>query len=170
MSTINRPVGGTLEVNDLACEYAFSGPHGVQRMLDNDFVLHRVDMIDVTAHLFNQLADKNYYGPSYLRNRPGTGVFEYTHHMNTSTLSPLQIMLNAPTKSSTYILGPYGGGTVCSAGWMACFGTTSGICPVREKVDCVNFKVVVRATVPPYNSAAFEPANPLRFMHGLWKA
>ena len=68
-------------------------------------------------------------------------------------------MLNTPTKSSTNILGPYGGGTVCSAGWMACFGTTSGICPVREQVDCVNLKVVARATVPPYNGAAFMPAN-----------
>jgi hypothetical protein len=137
VSTVHRPVGGTIEVNDVACEYAFSGPQGVQRMLDNDFVLHRVDMIDVTAHLFNQLVDKNYYGASYLRNRPGTGIFEYTHHAKTSMLSPIQIMLNTPTKSSTHILGPYGG-PVCSAGWMACFGTTSGICPVREQVDCLH--------------------------------
>ena len=39
-------------------------------------------------------------------------------------------------------------------------GTTSGICPVREQVDCINFEIVARATVPPYNGANFVPANP----------
>lgn len=84
-------------------------------------------------------------------------TFEYTPHINTTTLSPIQIMLNTPTKSSTYLWGPYGGGVVCSAGWMACFGTTSGICPVREQVDCVNIEIVAPATVPPYNGANFVP-------------
>ncbi len=157
-STIRRAAGDTLELNDLACEYAFSGIQGVNRMLANGFSLCRVDMIDVGVHLYNQLVDRNAYLPTYLRFVPLTGVFEYTHHVRPTVLSAMKLALNAPTKSQTNITG-YGYGEVCSAGWMVCFGTPSGICPVREQVDCVDLRVTAPATTAPYNTIGPPPGG-----------
>jgi len=150
-STVHRAAGDTLELNDLACEYAFSGIQGVNRMLASGFSLCRVDMIDVGVHLYNQLINKNAYLPTYLRFVPATGVFEYTNHVRPTVLSAIKLGLNAPTKSQTNITG-YGYGAVCSAGWMVCFGTPSGICPVREQVDSINLRVTAPATTAPYSA------------------
>jgi hypothetical protein len=100
--------------------------------------------------------NRNAYLPTYLRYIPGIGTFQYTYHVQTTQLSPLQLMLNTPTKSSTNILG-YGRGRVCSAGWMVCFGTPSGICPAREQNDCVNLRIGANATTAPYDDPQCEP-------------
>ena len=155
-SAVNRPAGGTVDVNDTACEYAFSGLQSVARMLASDFDLDQVELIDVGTHMYNQLVDKNAYLPSYIRYDPVQNNFRYTNHTNSRQLNPFRLMLNTPTKSSTNLLG-HGGGAVCSAGWMVCFGTPTGICPVREQCDCVDLQVAVPATAFPYNLGAFVP-------------